>query len=279
MYLTGRSSSVYPVAQHISMSTFHTEHIYHFFETLIKYLYCPPLISCVTKNTCVITLKSKIKCCSSATRQQLLTKHFLNMIVHDPLSVHTVLLKRKQFQTDGIFSTIATKDIRTVPLVLICLKCNNKKKNMWPAASARGKWCTAVDGQLGCMPSHVSCSYTLSPGQNTDWKRHRPDQQSKNGFPRFPDQPGTLQLTGGGWGVWDQVQECTLDYAAALPNDQHLAQADNSHTKQFPTILKADPPHREVCNPDWQTINTHRKQARLVAYTGHTSNNKTSASF
>lgn len=29
----------------------------------------------------------------------------------------------------------------------------------------------------------------------------------------------------------------------------------------------------------WQTINTHRKQARLVAYTGHTSNNTTPTFF
>lgn len=41
------------------------------------------------------------------------------------------------------------------------------------------------------------------------------------------------------------------------------------------------PPGRCVTQtePVWQTINTHRKQARLVAYTGHTSNNKTPALF
>lgn len=69
------------------------------------------------------------------------------------------------------------------------------------------------------------------------------------------------------------------DYTAA---DIRLITRTEKH--DFPpesSRFKGNPPGRSATQtePVPQTINTHRKQARLVAYTGHASNNRTQLFF
>lgn len=120
--------------------------------------------------------KSRIKRCSPANTSTVLVKppgsvesyvqhwaqRFLSSVTH-AFKGHTPPSMESRTLTP------ATKNIRSELLGLISLKGNNKKP-CDQQASMRRKWCTAVERHLGCMPCHVSCSYSLSWDQITGRK-------------------------------------------------------------------------------------------------------------
>lgn len=115
-------------------------------------------------------------------------------------------------------------------------------------AWVRRKWCTAVDGQLGCVPRHVSCCSSLDWDQISDWKQLQWRLPSTN-FHFSWLVTVNLQLTRlvhvcvGGWMLRLSVRMHSWEAnTATLSSGLYILQTDNSLTQkhmQFPTRVQS----------------------------------------